>query len=62
VRRDQLRGGIAEVALADGYVASRYRESRDPQGRLTYLRADERIKAIRGIAVINVTTMTEERL
>lgn len=62
VRRDQLRGGIAEVSLADGYVASRYRESRDPQGRLTYLRADERIKAIRGTTVVNVTTMAEEPL
>lgn len=62
VRRDQLRGGVSEVSLAEGYVASRYRESRDPQGKLTYLRDSARLDAIRGMPVINVTTMLEEAL
>lgn len=62
VRRDRLADPLREVTLAEGYVASAFRESRDSRGQLTYLRGDERLAAIRGMPVVNVVTGTTEVL
>lgn len=37
VRNDKLNKRIKKVSLADGFIESKYRESRDINGRLTYL-------------------------
>ncbi len=55
VRRDRL-GGAREVSVEEGYVASRFRESRDAQGRLTYLSGPARLDAIRDMPLVDVTT------
>ena len=51
VRRDAMNGSVTEVALQLGFVASKYRESRDRNGRLSYLRGADRAEAIRGLPV-----------
>ena len=54
VRRELLNDAVAEVSLEAGYVQSKYRESRDREGRLTYLRSSERTEALRGLPVFDV--------
>ena len=51
VHRDAMNGSVAEVPLERGFVQSKYRESRDPAGRLTFLRGAQRVEAIRGLPV-----------
>jgi hypothetical protein len=53
VRKDKI-GKIKPVSLEAGYVRSRFRESRDAHGRLTYLSGDERLKAIEDMTVYEV--------
>lgn len=62
VRRDKLNGSVNEVSIEDGYSLSRFRESRDRQGRLTYLTGSDRIEAIRGMPVYNTETGQVESL
>jgi hypothetical protein len=56
VRNDRLNDSVRATSLESGYVRSRFRESRDPNGALTYLAGDDRIEAIRGMPVYNVDT------
>jgi hypothetical protein len=53
VRRDKI-GRIKALSPEAGYVQSRFRESRDPAGRLTYLSGDERLAAIREMTVYDL--------
>mgnify|MGYP001293267227 CR=1 FL=1 len=53
VRHDKL-GNIKPVNLNDGYVESKYRESRDTDGRLTYLSGRDRIDLIKEMTVYDV--------
>ncbi len=43
---------VRETSLEEGYVISKYRESRDELGELTYLVGSQRKEAIRGIACL----------
>jgi len=52
VRKDQLRD-LRPLTAASGYVESKFRESRDAQGRLTYLSGKNRLEAIRGAEVFD---------
>ena len=62
VRRDKLNGIVRESTLEDGYVISKFRESRDGEGGLTYLTGHDRIEAIRGMPVYNVENRQIEKL
>jgi hypothetical protein len=53
VRRDKI-GRIKALSLESGYVQSRFRESRDAEGRLTYLSGDERLRAIAEMTVYDL--------
>lgn len=55
VRKDKI-GNIPVKTVKDGYVESRFRESRDPQGNLSYLRGTQRLKVIEDMQVVNVET------
>ena len=48
------RGGIVAVTPEQGYVESRFRESRDEGGRLTYLGGTARRQTIAGMPVYDV--------
>lgn len=62
VRRDRLNGSVREASIEDGFSLSRFRESRDRQGRLTYRTGSRRIEAIRGMPVYNTETGQVEAL
>lgn len=62
IRRDKLNGTVREVSLDHGFVVSRFRESRDREGRLTYLTGDRRLAEIRGMPIFNLDTNQLESL
>jgi hypothetical protein len=51
VRRDAMNAAVTEIPLEQGYVRSKFRESRDRAGRLTLLGGAARAEAIRGMPV-----------
>jgi hypothetical protein len=54
VRRDVMNDRVKSVSLEQGYVASKYRESRDREGKLSYLSGAGRAEAIRGLPVFDI--------
>ena len=61
VRSDRL-GRISEITAAEGHVSSKFRESRDAEGRFSYLSGSARLEAMRGLPVVDVTTGRVEAL
>ncbi len=61
VRKD-LSHGFKNLTAEQGYVISKFRESRNREGELTYLRGKERIKEIHGMPVYNTRTGIIEAL
>lgn len=61
VRKENI-GDIRVLRPEEGYVESKFRESRDAKGNLTYLRGKERLEAIRGMKVFNTRTGKPEIL
>jgi hypothetical protein len=53
VRRDKI-GNLKALTSEEGYVQSNVRESRDAQGRLTFVGGSERIKLIQDMPVYDV--------
>jgi hypothetical protein len=53
VRKDKV-GRIPVKRAEDGFVESKFRESRDKQGNLTYLREKQRLEAIKHMKVFDV--------
>lgn len=62
VRNDKLNDQVREVSLAQGYVLSKYRESRDQAGNLNYVTGKDRLELIRGMPVYNIDTDQIEKL
>lgn len=54
VRKDKMNGRIRALSPAQGFVQSRYRESRDEEGNLTYLSAADRRALLKGMEVFDV--------
>lgn len=54
--REDIAGEFRSLELREAYVASKFRESRDESGKLTYVRGDERIKLIEDMPVVQVVT------
>ncbi len=48
------RGGVVALAPEQGYVESRFRESRDERGKLTYLGGAARRQMIAGMPVYDL--------
>ena len=53
VRKDVI-GNLPVVTLEKGYVASKFRESRDEQNKLTFVSGENRIKLIGAMSVIDL--------
>jgi hypothetical protein len=62
VRKDKLNDSVRETSLGNGYVVSKFRDSRNRRGRLNYLNGLARIKAIKGMPVYNVDANQIENL
>jgi hypothetical protein len=54
--------GTSTVDIESGYVESRFRDSRDPQGRLSYLSGSDRLKAISKMQVYDLESNTLIRI
>lgn len=61
-RRDALNDIVREISIEQGFVASKFRESKDAKGNFTYLSGNERIKAIEGMPVYNTRTGNIEKI
>lgn len=61
VRKDRV-GPLKIFSVAEGYVESRFRESRDQKGRLNFLSGAERLASLRGLPVFNTRTGQTEAL
>lgn len=61
VKKDQM-GSLKALTAAEGYVLSRFRESRDQKGNLTHLTGHARYEYIKGLPVYNVSSNTTELL
>lgn len=55
VRKDRL-GSLRPLTAAEGYVESKFRESRDADGKLSFLRGESRQKTIEHLSVVEVTS------
>jgi len=53
IRRDKAKS-LKILSPQEGYVKSKFRESRDEEGKLTYISGDERIKVIADMPVYDV--------
>lgn len=62
IRDDKMNDGLPKVNLEDGYVESKFRESRDIDGKLSYLNKEESIDLIKGLTVFNTQTKLNEVL
>lgn len=62
VRQDLQNDIIHEHSVADVYVESRFRESRNPNGDLSYIAGTNRLDAIKGMKVLNIETGNLESL
>jgi hypothetical protein len=60
--RSELHHGLKPLTAAEGYVISKFAESRDSKGRLTYLRGEQRLASLRGLPVVNTRTGADEQL
>lgn len=54
VRQDLMNERVKKVSLEEGYAISKYRESRDDKGNLTFLAGAQRARAIRGLPVHDI--------
>ena len=54
VRKDKMNDRVRAVSLENGYVQSKYRESRDEKSNLTFASAKERAEILRGLPVFDI--------
>ena len=54
--RANRRGDLPALSAREGWVASRFRESRDREGRLTFMSGDERLQLIAHLPLVDVAT------
>jgi hypothetical protein len=62
VRNDKLNNSLPKITLQDGFVLSKFRESRDLQGKLSYLYGTDRLKILEGMPVYNCDLDVIEKL
>ncbi len=62
VRKDKLNDSVREASLGNGFVVSKFRDSRNSRGRLSYLNGTARIEAIKGMPVYNIDKNQIENL
>jgi hypothetical protein len=62
VRNDLLNHKVTKVSVKEGFKVSKYRESRNINGALSLLKDEERLKVIKGLEVLNITTGNIETL
>ncbi len=61
VKKNYLKN-LTPLSAEDGYIESKFRESRNREGKLTFLRGKERLDALKGLEVFNTRTNKIETL
>ncbi|RKR85675.1 hypothetical protein BDD43_5946 [Mucilaginibacter gracilis] len=61
VRKDKIKD-LRTMNAQEGYVLSKFRESRDENGDLTYISGTDRLKAISGMDIYNTRTNELEKI
>lgn len=61
IKKEKI-GRLKPLSVKEGYIQSKFRESRDKQGQLTYLSGNERFSEIKGMQVYNTRTNQLELL
>ena len=51
-----------ELTPEEGYVLSKFRESRDKLGQLSFLKDEDRLSIVKGMPVVNVRDRQIEEL
>lgn len=54
--RSDIAGEFRGLELNEAYVESKFRESRDPRGQLSYVRGNDRIQLIKDMPVVQVVS------
>jgi hypothetical protein len=60
VRKNLINKKVNILSVEEAYSSSNYRESRDENGNLSYITAEERLNVIKGLPVFNVETQSIE--
>jgi len=60
--KEAVARNLKLLSCKEGYVQSRFRESRDEAGHLTFIRGDDRLAAIADMTVVDVKTGRQGRL
>lgn len=60
VRNDLLNDRLEVLSVEQAFRPSKFRESFDAEGQLSYLRGDDRLALIKGLSVLNVETQATE--
>lgn len=61
VKKSYLKD-LKSLSAEDGYVESKFRESRNREGKLTFLRGKERLDILKGLEVFNTRTNKIEKI
>lgn len=62
LRKDKFNDFIKLISLEEGYVVSKFRESKDKSNHLTYVSGDNRIELIKGMPIYNINTDKIEKI
>lgn len=54
IRVDKMNDRLQAVSLENGYIQSKYRESRDEKGNLTFAASSEKAEILRGLPVYDI--------
>jgi hypothetical protein len=61
IKRDKMKD-IKELTLEEGFVDSKYRESRDNEGKLSYLSGPDRLLCLKGLPIYNTKLKKIEKI
>ncbi|GAB6907650.1 hypothetical protein JCM12296A_34870 [Desulfosarcina cetonica] len=62
IRDEMLNEYVKPISLEKGFVASKVRECRDKNGKLSYLSGNDRLLKIKGLPVYNIDTKRIEKI
>ncbi len=62
VRKDLQNDSIKEISIDEGFVDAKFRESRNKDGSLLYLKGNQRINYLKGLDIYNVTNGAVEKI
>jgi hypothetical protein len=62
IRKDKTNDIVKKKTLEEGFVISKYRESRDKEGNKTFISGKNRIESLKGLEIFNTELQILEKL